>query len=143
MNWSTRIRRAHRWLAIVFAASVVVTIVALALSGPVWFSYLPLPFLALLLFSGLYLLVRSYAKQVTASASPLRRTHRWSGVVFTLTVVATFIALALPDPLIWVSYLPLFPLALLLGTGLYMFFRSKPARSTARIGTWTVSSQRP
>ena len=42
-------------------------------------------------------------------------------MVFTLSVIATFIALAQEQPVVWVSYVPLFPLALLLLTGLYLF----------------------
>ena len=51
----------------------------------------------------------------------IRQIHRWLSILFTLSVIATFIALALPEPLVWVSYIPLAPLFLLLGTGLYMF----------------------
>ena len=55
----------------------------------------------------------------------IRQFHRWVAVVFTLTVIANFIALAqgggkTPPP--WVTYSPLPPLFLLLFTGLYMFF---------------------
>ncbi|HQR40436.1 MAG TPA: hypothetical protein PLF26_18785, partial [Blastocatellia bacterium] len=50
--------------------------------------------------------------------------HRWTSIVFTVTVVANFVAIALaqgrmPPP--WVTYSPLLPLALLLFTGLYLF----------------------
>ncbi|MEU4625614.1 hypothetical protein AB0G04_37285 [Actinoplanes sp. NPDC023801] len=51
----------------------------------------------------------------------VRQLHRWLAVVFTITVVATTVALAQRDPILWVSYLPLFPLALLFFTGLYLF----------------------
>jgi len=51
----------------------------------------------------------------------VRRIHRWMSIAFTLTVVATFIALAQKEPLVWVSYVPLAPLALLSVTGLYLF----------------------
>ena len=53
----------------------------------------------------------------------IRQIHRWMSIIFTLTVVANFIALAraegMPPP--WVTYSPLGPLALLLFTGLYLF----------------------
>ena len=53
----------------------------------------------------------------------IRQTHRWLSIVFTLTVVANFVALGrgvgAPPP--WITYSPLPPLALLLFTGLYMF----------------------
>ena len=51
----------------------------------------------------------------------IRQIHRWLSILFTLSVIATFISLALPDPLVWVSYIPLAPLFLLMATGLYMF----------------------
>jgi heme A synthase len=51
----------------------------------------------------------------------VRQIHRWLSVAFVLTVIATFIALAQKNPLVWVSYVPLAPLALLLLTGLYLF----------------------
>jgi len=51
----------------------------------------------------------------------IRQFHRWTSLVFTLTVIATFIALAQKPPLVWVSYVPLLPLALLVLTGLYLF----------------------
>jgi hypothetical protein len=54
----------------------------------------------------------------------IRQTHRWLSIVFTLTVVANFVALGLgrgqqPPP--WVTYSPLPPLFLLMFTGLYLF----------------------
>jgi hypothetical protein len=51
----------------------------------------------------------------------IRQFHRWLAVAFTATVVATFVALAQEEPVVWVSYVPLLPLALLLFTGLYLF----------------------
>ncbi|ADU07654.1 MULTISPECIES: hypothetical protein [Micromonospora] len=51
----------------------------------------------------------------------IRQLHRWFSVVFTVTVVITFVALAQKDPIVWVSYVPLLPLALLLISGLYLF----------------------
>ncbi|MGH7754290.1 MAG: hypothetical protein ACREN5_15905 [Gemmatimonadales bacterium] len=51
----------------------------------------------------------------------IRQIHRWTAITFTVTVIATFIALAQKEPVIWMSYVPLLPLALLLFTGLYMF----------------------
>jgi hypothetical protein len=61
MNWNKWIRQTHRWLAIVFTIAVIVTSIALAQENPViWMSYLPLPPLFLLLFTGLYLFVLPY-----------------------------------------------------------------------------------
>lgn len=54
----------------------------------------------------------------------IRQIHRWLSIAFTLTVTANFVALAQSGgaaPPAWVTYSPLFPLALLLLTGLYMF----------------------
>ena len=51
----------------------------------------------------------------------IRQFHRWTSVLFVLTIIVTTIALAQPVPIVWVSYIPLVPLFLLLGTGIYMF----------------------
>lgn len=53
----------------------------------------------------------------------IRQIHRWLAVAFTLAVIATSIALAQKEPVMWMSYLPLLPLALLFLTGAYMFLR--------------------
>jgi len=50
-----------------------------------------------------------------------RQLHRWVSIVFTLTVVANFAVRTQGEPPAWVTYSPLFPLALLLLTGLYLF----------------------
>ncbi len=54
----------------------------------------------------------------------VRQIHRWVSIIFTVTVIANFIALAvtggaMPSP--WITYAPLLPLFLLLFTGLYLF----------------------
>jgi hypothetical protein len=51
----------------------------------------------------------------------IRQVHRWLSVFFTAAVVVTAVAMSQENPLVWVSYLPLFPLALLFLTGLYLF----------------------
>jgi ABC-type polysaccharide/polyol phosphate export permease len=52
----------------------------------------------------------------------IRKVHRWLSMIFTVIVAAIFIALGIgQQPVQWVYYLPLFPLALLMITGLYMF----------------------
>jgi membrane protein CcdC involved in cytochrome C biogenesis len=62
MNWNQRIRQSHRWLSIAFTVAVIVTFVVLQLEKPpIWVSYLPLPPLFLLLFTGLYMFVLPYA----------------------------------------------------------------------------------
>jgi hypothetical protein len=54
----------------------------------------------------------------------VRQIHRWVCIVFTLTVLANFVAIGMgkgqpPPP--WITYSPLLPLFLLLATGLYLF----------------------
>jgi hypothetical protein len=56
-----------------------------------------------------------------AMSMRIRQIHRWLSITFTATVIATFIALAQKEPIVWVSYVPLAPLALLLLSGLYLF----------------------
>jgi Flp pilus assembly protein TadB len=51
----------------------------------------------------------------------MRQLHRWLSLAFTVAVIVTFVALAQKKPIVWVSYVPLAPLALLLLTGLYLF----------------------
>ena len=51
----------------------------------------------------------------------IRQIHRWLSIVFTVTVIANFVALSRGTPPAWVTYSPLLPLALLLFSGLYMF----------------------
>lgn len=68
----------------------------------------------------------------------IRQTHRWLSIAFTVTVIANFVALAQgggtqPPP--WITYLPLLPLALLLFSGLYMFFLPYAARWRSRRST--------
>jgi len=67
----------------------------------------------------------------------IRQTHRWLSIIFTLTVIANFVAMAFgPVPAV-ITYSPLLPLFLMLLTGLYMFFLpylSKKARRSLRDG---------
>ena len=51
----------------------------------------------------------------------IRQIHRWLATVFTVTVIANFVAMSQGPPPSWVTYSPLLPLALLMLTGLYMF----------------------
>lgn len=53
----------------------------------------------------------------------VRPCHRWTSIVFTLTVLANFVARALQggEPPAWITYAPLPALFLLLLTGLTMF----------------------
>ena len=67
----------------------------------------------------------------------VRQSHRWLSIAFTVTVIANIVALTAgqKQPAAWVTYSPLFPLALLLFTGLYLFVlpyatRRRSARRT-------------
>jgi hypothetical protein len=51
----------------------------------------------------------------------VRQAHRWVSIVFTVTVIANFVAMSQGPPPAWVTYSPLLPLALLLFSGLYLF----------------------
>ena len=51
----------------------------------------------------------------------IRQTHRWLSILFTVTVLANFAAMTRGQPPAWVTYSPLFPLALLFFSGLYLF----------------------
>jgi hypothetical protein len=53
----------------------------------------------------------------------IRQFHRWVAVAFTVTVLATVVALGREEPILWVSYTPLLPLALLFFSGTYLFAR--------------------
>ena len=65
-------------------------------------------------------------------SSWIRKFHRWISIAFTLTVIANFVALSQGTPPAWVTYSPLLPLALLLLTGLYMFFLPYLARDRGK-----------
>jgi hypothetical protein len=55
------IRQSHRWLSMVFTATVILNFVVRARGTPAdWITYSPLPPLFLLLFSGLYLFALPY-----------------------------------------------------------------------------------
>lgn len=62
MTWNNAIRQGHRWLALIFTATVIANFVAMALGQPpAWIVYSPLPPLFLLMFSGLYMFALPYA----------------------------------------------------------------------------------
>ncbi|RXT46521.1 hypothetical protein B6S44_25850 [Bosea sp. Tri-44] len=59
---SNAIRQGHRWLAIIFTATVIANFAAMALGQPpAWVVYSPLLPLFLLIFSGLYMFALPYA----------------------------------------------------------------------------------
>ena len=67
----------------------------------------------------------------------IRQGHRWLSIIFTATVIANFVAMALGEPPAWIVYSPLLPLFLLMFSGLYMFVLPYAARRSSgrRIGS--------
>ncbi|MEV6693703.1 hypothetical protein AB0M35_19755 [Micromonospora sp. NPDC051196] len=64
MHWNNAVRKTHRWTSLTFVGTVIVAFVAAAQTEPAeWLFYLPLPPLALLLLTGLYLFVLPYARR--------------------------------------------------------------------------------
>ena len=51
----------------------------------------------------------------------VRQTHRWLSIAFTVAVIINFVAVGTGRYAVWVGLLALFPLALLLFSGLYLF----------------------
>ncbi|HYD43688.1 MAG TPA: hypothetical protein VEA79_00325 [Phenylobacterium sp.] len=61
MNWNNGVRQTHRWLSIIFTATVIANFVALSQgTPPAWITYSPLPPLFLMLATGLYLFALPY-----------------------------------------------------------------------------------
>lgn len=62
MSWNRLIRQTHRWVSLVFSVLVAfLTVVSLTQEAPPeWIFYLPLPLLAVLLLTGLYMFVLPY-----------------------------------------------------------------------------------
>ena len=67
--------------------------------------------------------MQSASKQEIQMSKFIRQFHRAISALFVLSVIVTAIALAQPEPIMWMSYVPLLPLALLALTGIYMFFQ--------------------
>ena len=62
MHLSNWVRQFHRWLAILFTATVLANLIGMAFGGPPdWIVYAPLPAVFLLMFTGLYLFALPYA----------------------------------------------------------------------------------
>jgi len=51
----------------------------------------------------------------------IRQIHRWLSIAFTVAVIVNVVAMLQEKQAVWVGLLALFPLVLLLLTGLYMF----------------------
>jgi len=59
----------------------------------------------------------------------IRQIHRWLSIAFTLAVIVNIVALIQKEQAVWIGLLALFPLALLLLTGLYLFVLPYTGRS--------------
>jgi cellulose synthase/poly-beta-1,6-N-acetylglucosamine synthase-like glycosyltransferase len=62
----------------------------------------------------------------------IRQVHRWLSIAFTVAVIANVVAMVLEKQAVWVGLLALFPLILLMLTGLYMFALPYAAKSRAQ-----------
>ena len=51
----------------------------------------------------------------------IRQAHRWLSIAFTAAVIINIVAMAMEMQVVWVGMLALFPLILLMISGLYMF----------------------
>ena len=71
------IRQTHRWLSMAFTLTVIANFVAMARgTPPAWVTYSPLPPLALLLLSGLYLFALPYLMKWRSGPSKARQAAR-------------------------------------------------------------------
>lgn len=60
----------------------------------------------------------------------IRQGHRWISILFTLAVLVNITAMTQGQPPIWIGLLALFPLILLLVSGLYLFALPYIARAS-------------
>lgn len=51
----------------------------------------------------------------------IRQGHRWLSMAFTVAVIVNVVAMVQEKQAVWVGLLALFPLVLLLASGLYLF----------------------
>lgn len=58
----------------------------------------------------------------------MRQIHRWLSIAFTLAVIGNMIAMVRQEQAVWIGLLALFPLVLLMLTGLYLFARPYAVR---------------
>jgi len=57
-------RQIHRWLSVIFTLTVAANFIAMAFGPPPpWITYSPLPFLFLMLATGIYLFFLPYARR--------------------------------------------------------------------------------
>ena len=72
LNWGTWIRQIHRWLSIIFTATVIANFIAMGMGEPpTWLVYSPLLPLFLLLFTGLYMFALPYATRWRSGRHPV------------------------------------------------------------------------
>jgi hypothetical protein len=62
----------------------------------------------------------------------IRQIHRWLSIAFTAAVIVNLVALVREQQGLWIGLLALFPLILLLLTGLYLFTLPYVARWRGR-----------
>lgn len=62
----------------------------------------------------------------------IRQTHRWLSIAFTAAVIVNILAMGQGEPAVWIGLLALFPLILLLLSGLYLFALPYVARRRGR-----------
>ena len=62
----------------------------------------------------------------------VRQIHRWLSIAFTAAVIVNVVAMLQEKQAVWVGLLALFPLVLLLLTGLYMFVLPYATKWAAR-----------
>ena len=90
MNWNIWIRQIHRWLSIIFTLTVVANFIAMALgTPPSWIVYSPLPFLFLMMFTGLYMFVLPYAAKWRSGRRTGASPHEDAGVLVVLCRTVT------------------------------------------------------
>ncbi|MES5485712.1 hypothetical protein QMZ05_23420 [Bradyrhizobium sp. INPA03-11B] len=70
----------------------------------------------------------------------IRQSHRWLSIVFTVAVIINIIAMVLQQQATWIGLLALFPLILMLLSGLYLFALPYLA-PRRRLGGSTSASQ--
>jgi hypothetical protein len=70
----------------------------------------------------------------------IRQFHRWVSIAFTVAVIINVVAMAMQRSAAWVGFLALFPLILLMVTGLYMFVQ--PYAAKWRRGARRVAAER-
>lgn len=68
-------------------------------------------------------------------SNSIRQTHRWVSILFTLTVIANFVARAIDsgEPPAWITYSPLPPLFVQLLSGLCLFALPYIAKRRSRV----------